>query len=186
MFDWFYSDPHFGHKRICELAYRPFASAEEMNAELVRRYQESVRSSDLVLWCGDCFFTSFEESKKILSSLPGRKALVIGNHDRSAARMAAMGFEIVVSELQLRVGDHPVRVSHYPYQYASRPEDEKRYVKRMPQPKPGEALIHGHTHSKKRVNGRAIHVGVDAWDFAPVHCSEVIDLVENVLRKGGE
>lgn len=36
--DFITSDTHFGHARIIELASRPFASVEEMDAELIRRW----------------------------------------------------------------------------------------------------------------------------------------------------
>lgn len=35
--DFITSDTHFSHARIIELAGRPFTSAEEMDAELIRR-----------------------------------------------------------------------------------------------------------------------------------------------------
>ena len=51
--DFVTSDQHFSHARISELAERPFATVEEMNAELVRRWNEVVRADDTVLHLGD-------------------------------------------------------------------------------------------------------------------------------------
>lgn len=36
--DFITSDTHFSHVRISELAGRPFATVEEMDAELIRRW----------------------------------------------------------------------------------------------------------------------------------------------------
>ena len=37
---WFTSDTHFGHKEIIRFTGRPFASVEEMDRELIRRWNE--------------------------------------------------------------------------------------------------------------------------------------------------
>jgi calcineurin-like phosphoesterase family protein len=44
----FYSDPHFGHTNIIKYCDRPFASVDEMNEELVARYNASVGPDDFV------------------------------------------------------------------------------------------------------------------------------------------
>ena len=46
-------DTHFGHRRINELAGRPFATVEEMDAELFRRWNAVVGVDDVVLHLGD-------------------------------------------------------------------------------------------------------------------------------------
>lgn len=40
--DFVTSDTHFSHARISELANRPFSTVEEMDAELIRRWNEAV------------------------------------------------------------------------------------------------------------------------------------------------
>lgn len=117
---------------------------------------------------------NFEGSKKILDSLNGRKALVVGNHDRSAGKMVEMGFEFVVDEMTLRLAEHTVRVSHYPYFNEG---EEVRFPHLRPKRIKGQALIHGHTHSKTQRIGTAIHVGVDAHNFAPVSTKRITALV---------
>ncbi len=53
--DFVTSDQHFGHARISELAERPFATVEEMNAELARRWNDVVGPDGFVnvLWPRD-------------------------------------------------------------------------------------------------------------------------------------
>lgn len=50
--DYVTSDTHFSHARISDLAARPFASAAEMDAELVRRWNRTVGPDDVVLHLG--------------------------------------------------------------------------------------------------------------------------------------
>lgn len=54
--DYVTSDTHFSYARISELADRPFASAAEMDAELVRRWNDTVGHDDVVLHLGDVAF----------------------------------------------------------------------------------------------------------------------------------
>ena len=44
----FTADPHFGHTNIIRYENRPFASAEEMDQELIRRWNETVSPEDTV------------------------------------------------------------------------------------------------------------------------------------------
>ena len=134
-----------------------------------------VEPSDIVLFVGDVFFTNVEESKRILTSMNGRKLLVLGNHDRSASAMAQIGFDVVVSELNMQIAERRIRVNHFPY-WENRGDDDRDKEKR-PRRVKGEVLIHGHTHSTKRRDGNSIHVGVDAWGYRPVKMSEVEGLV---------
>ena len=174
MFSHFYSDPHFGHKGMLKYAQRPYQSVDQMNAALIANYNSVVGEEDCVLWLGDCFFMSFDKSKAILDSLKGSKALVIGNHDRSANRMAAMGFSFVSEEAHINIAGRAVKVSHYPYQWGAVDQRTLPYPVRQYK---GEILMHGHTHSARRVQGRSIHVGCDAWNWSPVPLYAIKQLI---------
>ena len=50
---WFISDTHFGHENIIRFCNRPFQNAEEMNAELIRRWRETVPEDGIVFHLGD-------------------------------------------------------------------------------------------------------------------------------------
>lgn len=54
-------------------------------------------------------------------------------------------------------------------------EDAKQYRLRDE----GRWLLHGHTHQPERIRGREIHVGLDAWDLAPVNEGTIAKLIEN-------
>ncbi len=177
MFDYFYSDPHVGHKNIIGYCNRPFSSIAEHDAELVKRYNAKVSPGQTVLWVGDAFFCAPNRAKDIMQCLNGNKVLVQGNHDKSPTRMLEIGFSWVVpAQLILQIKGVTCIVCHYPPANSTERYDE-RYLDRRPKPAKGELVIHGHSHEKtKRVDNR-IHVGVDAWDYAPVSWAEVEALV---------
>lgn len=49
----FTSDLHFGHENVLRFDSRPFATVEEMDSELIRRWNAKVGRGDLVYVLGD-------------------------------------------------------------------------------------------------------------------------------------
>lgn len=191
LFDAYWSDPHFNHYNVINYSRRPFQTLEEMNRELIRRYNQIVRPSDTCLWVGDCFFGPAEAAAEIMSQLNGRKALVRGNHDGPASRMAKLGFDLVVDRMTLNLAGHLVRVSHRPYagmkslepRDTSKTTDQDDTAVIWQRNGSKELLIHGHTHSTRRREGMAIHVGVDAWDYAPATHEEIVALIREAQQQ---
>lgn len=85
---WFTSDHHFGHKNIIEFSKRPFANADEMNAEMVKRWNEKVGQDDLVYHLGDFALMSSGKVRQLRAQLNGRICLITGNHESSALECA--------------------------------------------------------------------------------------------------
>jgi calcineurin-like phosphoesterase family protein len=162
---------------MLKYAQRPYQSVDQMNAALIANYNSVVGEEDCVLWLGDCFFVSFHESKTILDSLNGTKALLLGNHDRSVNRMTEMGFSFVSEIAHINIAGVPVKVCHYPYKSGACDDRKLNYP--MKQFKK-EILIHGHTHSARRVQGRSIHVGCDAWNWSPAPVRAITKLINNL------
>lgn len=179
--DFFYSDPHFGHANIIEYCQRPFTDVEQMNTELVRRYNAVVQPGDVVLWCGDCFFKGDPaRAKNILAEMAGTKLLVVGNHDKSPTAMAEMGFSLVLREGVLNIAGRTCRVNHFPYAPDPKYERPDRFKELRPRRVPGEILLHGHTHSKNRVNGNQINLSIDAWEYGPASFGQIDALVRGI------
>lgn len=78
------ADTHFNHKRIIEYCKRPYSNVEEMNEDLIRKWNNVVSKNDIVIHVGDFGFGSFDELKDIFDRLNGNKYLVMGNHDLRA------------------------------------------------------------------------------------------------------
>lgn len=53
---WLTSDTHLFHHRVIEYCHRPFACVEEMNEEMITRWNPVVHKDDIVFHLGDfCF-----------------------------------------------------------------------------------------------------------------------------------
>lgn len=206
---WFTADAHLGHARIVELTGRPFADSDEMDAAIVDAWNQMIRPADMV-WClGDMAMGDIDRSLGLIGQLHGRKHLISGNHDRTfagyghrdpkavdgwvtryrevfASVHTSRNFQLhprkaVPVQIPLGFGLAPVLLSHFPYEGDTQDADRFREFRpKRPRGKPAPVLIHGHTHSGERVGDRMVHVGMDAWDCAPVHVDEVSELVRGL------
>ena len=78
----FSADPHFGHRRICELAARPFTDVTTMNEMIVANWNSVVSPDDEAWILGDIALGPIMESLEYVGRLNGTKHMVWGNHDR--------------------------------------------------------------------------------------------------------
>ena len=113
---WFTSDTHFGHENIIRFCNRPFINAAEMNAELIRRWRETVPDDGIIFHLGDFAHGSSRLWNDILNALPGHKYLILGNHDMKAIRQGFMShFELVTQQMTIRVGGQAIVLNHNPF-----------------------------------------------------------------------
>lgn len=80
------SDTHFGHAGVCRFTHedtgvkiRPWTDPDEMDEEMVKRWNETVRPNDKVYHLGDVVIN--RKSLGIMRRLNGDKVLIRGNHD---------------------------------------------------------------------------------------------------------
>jgi len=80
------SDTHFGHTGVCRFTrndgvtkLRPWDNADEMDEEMVQRWNERVKPTDKVYHLGDVVIN--RRALGIMRRLNGDKVLIRGNHD---------------------------------------------------------------------------------------------------------
>ena len=81
------SDTHFGHAGVCRFTHpddatvklRPWTDPDEMDEEMIRRWNDRVRPSDKVYHLGDVVIN--RRALPTLARLNGDKVLIRGNHD---------------------------------------------------------------------------------------------------------
>ena len=70
----FISDTHFGHQNIIKYADRPFLDIDEMDKEMIKRWNKVVHANDTVWFLGDLScHRSKRYMKKVLKKLKGHK-----------------------------------------------------------------------------------------------------------------
>lgn len=183
---WLTSDLHFGHENIIRYCDRPFADVDEMDDELVRRWNERVAPDDVVWVLGDVALGPIHASLRKVAALAGEKHLVAGNHDRCwpgnrkherwIEEYRDAGFVEIVTTAEIDLGDGLVLPAcHFPYRGDS--HDDDRFVPYRPVDD-GGWLLHGHVHERWKVDDRQINVGCDVWDYAPVAAAALRALVD--------
>lgn len=158
---WFTADHHFGHKRIIELAKRPFDSVEQMDEQLIDNWNKRVAKTDLVYHLGDF---AFADHTPYLMRLNGRKRLIRGNHDHSNRAKTTAGWENV-SDIEYITIDG---VSLVLFHYAMRVWNRSHY---------GAIQLYGHSHGSLPGDSQSCDVGVDCWNYHPV----TLDVIMNNL-----
>jgi calcineurin-like phosphoesterase family protein len=185
------SDHHFWHANVIRYCSRPYASVEEMNEMLVKNWNDVVGPDDTVYHLGD-FSMAFRSVELYTKRLMGKKILICGNHDfchpvnrksrhpenraKWIQKYLENGWDEVHEHMTLDIpGVAVVNLSHMPYADPD-PSQDQRYLKwRLKDD--GRWLLCGHVHEKWKQRGKMINVGVDVWDYKPVHVDEISKLI---------
>lgn len=79
------SDTHFYHGNIIKYCHRPYKDVEQMNIDIIHKWNSVIGKNDVVWHLGDFAFFSkkdHERVERIISKLNGTINLLLGNHDR--------------------------------------------------------------------------------------------------------
>jgi calcineurin-like phosphoesterase family protein len=183
------SDTHFGHAGVCrfthpddpEVKLRPWSDPDEMDEEMVRRWNERVRPTDKVYHLGDVVIN--RRALRTLHRLNGDKVLIRGNHDIFRDEEYRTYFR----ELRAYHVLNGMILSHIPVHEAS--------LGRF------GVNIHGHLHASRVKRARGVDaktgavlygtdndlryhcVCVEQTDFAPILLDDVYKRIQD---EGGE
>lgn len=174
---WFTADNHFFHARIIEYCDRPYRSVEEMNADLVARWNDRVAPGDRVYHLGDIAMYQRGQEEPLLdlvNQLHGQIHLIRGNHDRDkAVRLYRQLKNIVQIQdyLRIKVGGGRIVLCHYALRVW---HGSHR----------GAWHLYGHSHGTLSTNydSLSFDVGVDVQDYRPISFEEVEALMESEHR----
>ncbi|MEK8088740.1 hypothetical protein [Thermithiobacillus plumbiphilus] len=157
----FTADSHFGHDRIIEYCNRPFASAAQMDAGLIQRWNARVGVQDTVYHLGDFTLKKPTYAQNILRQLHGTKHLIIGNHDHAADHTlwasAALAADLTVNGRRLYLCHYPLR--EWPGMWR------------------GALHLYGHVHGSYLPLPGSMDVGADVWGGWPVTLEEILPTI---------
>jgi len=175
---WFTSDQHYGHANIIKYCGRPYSNTQEMELDLIAKFNAVVKPEDVVWHLGD-FAMNEDVVPQILPRLLGQHRLVAGNHDKchsknkksteAVKRYLGYGFKEVVEIAEL----HPFKLCHIPY-------GDSRYPGSSI-PDTGDWLLCGHIHEQWKLKDKMINVGVDVWGMSPVSLETLV-----AIKKAGK
>ena len=180
------SDLHFNHDREFVWKVRGFESVQEMNEEIVKRFNFVVKPDDDVYILGDlCLGGGGPEvlaaNKALIESLNGRLHIIRGNHDTDPrVRMyetCANVVDVVKWADMLHYRGYHFYLSHFPTLTGNL---EKENLKQC------TCNLFGHTHQTTNFHldmPFMVHVGVDSHRCFPVSLDDIIENMKAKVRE---
>ena len=143
-----------------------------MNNHLVKNWNACVGADDEIYILGDFAFGNGRDANYILRQLAGKKYLVKGNHDH--LYLEDKDFDLSLFEW---VKDfHILRHEHCDFALFHYP------ILEWPGFYEGAYHLYGHVHNRTpqmlhNLTGKAVNVGVDVQNFAPVSIQDILTQV---------
>jgi calcineurin-like phosphoesterase family protein len=159
------ADTHLGHANIIKYCNRPFVDVNDMDNNIIMKWNNAVTHDDTVFVLGDFAF-----NKGYKSVLNGNVILLRGNHDSVKPKPC-------IESIKIRNEGHTFHLTHKP-EHAD----------------PCVVTLCGHVHQLWKIlwvgGFPIINVGVDVWDFMPVSmerinafiCDETQKRVKTVVK----
>ena len=173
----FTSDTHFGHANIIKYCDRPFVDVDEMNKIMVQNINHYCGPDDTLIHLGDfCWWREGQLAQWRDTLVCNDIRLVLGNHDAKKPGghpdpMLYKYFESVweMHELSVRLpasGENQhIVLCHYPLRSWNRKFH-------------GSWHLYGHAHQHDASWGKSLNMGVDQWEYRPVHLREIEEKME--------
>jgi len=165
---WLISDTHFNHELILTFKdyvgkpVRPFANVQEMNECMLDNWNSVVKAEDTVYHLGDVLFghNKVDWLDYNFSKLPGKKHLILGNHDN--VKFLAPFFKSI-NLWEVLPG---MVLSHTPL-HAQTLAESKRW---------GDPVlnVHGHIHTNPSPEGPYKCVSVEQINYTPINIEELV------------
>ena len=158
----FTADTHFGHQNIIKFCDRPYKTIEEMDAEIIRRWNSVVGKNDIIYHLGDFSYRS-SEFDKYFDQLNGKIIIILGNHDKLARQNKHKFYKAHEGFLETKIMELSFTLCHY----AMRTWNKSHY---------GAYHLYGHSHGTLPDDRMTLSFdcGVDTHGFYPYSLDEVL------------
>lgn len=199
---YFTADTHFGHGNIIQFCERPYRNVEEMDADLIHQWQDTVGDDDDVYHIGDVTLADFKTFTEYVRELTGQLHIIPGSHDTRWLHVwnervtwleedtlatsvknvkTASGHQVLVyqplhSMLKDSYKDLMDEEQAPPTivlcHYAMRTWDRSHY---------NSWHLYGHSHGDLPSIGMSMDVGVDVWGYKPISLPLIAEKMQ-ILR----
>jgi len=155
------SDTHFGHTNLEKMGVRPSGFEDK----IVKNWNQSVSSDDLVIHLGDYIVGKESAKKHIIHGLNGNKVLVIGNHDkRSIPCYLNNGFDFVCYSFTWKYFGLKILFTHAPSEIGT-----------------NDLNIHGHLHNGRhrdefKLTDKHVLFSLEQQNYTPVPLKTLIKM----------
>jgi len=152
---YFNSDLHLGHRRVIEFHDRFRAQCmgveniDEHDQKIYDYWNDTVKKNDVIFILGDLGY-----DLSVLGKLPGRKKLLLGNHDERHITEYLEIFDDIIGPIKYK--RH--WLSHFPI------HESELYHR---------PVIHGHTHSTGVAHELYVNVSVEMTRGKPVNYQDI-------------
>ncbi len=181
----FISDLHFGHKYVIAFDKRPFKDVQEMETEMIRRWNAKVSPEDHVFVVGDMFGkVTTAHAGEIVHTLNGKIHLIRGNHDPKGELFESLFEEVVPSKaIRVRVrGEKQIVIMRHRLLPIFKGNNE------------GVVQLYGHTHGSAVADLEDRYIHFMNWLGVPMHSFNVgacrmnyePRTLEEILEEAGE
>lgn len=172
----FTSDLHLGHFNSIKHNNRPFSSVEQMEEEIIKRWNKKVSPTDTVYVLGDvCWGWNSNKIQDVMKKLNGFKYLIIGNHDKLNPHKLSNSWVEIVPYKEVKIDNQWYILSHYPIA-----EWNGCWY--------GSIHLYGHCHGHFNLaeftqytnhkNTKCMDIGVDTNNFEPYSLDEIKEKLE--------
>lgn len=182
------SDWHLNSEIVRQTSHRPWKTAEEMNAAILRMTYDKAQSADQIIHVGDLIQSGKDRGteiakdhqlkwEQIFRKCACQLICIEGNHDSSN------DVPFICRSMKTRVGNYNVTVGHYPtWQEKAAGTFDSGTAKRP--------AIHicGHVHEAFKVSFDKghyvlnINVGIDAHKYKLLSESDLVELIDKAIR----
>ena len=168
---YYISDTHFNHENIIKICNRPYNNVNEMNEDIIKRWNNKVKPEDEVYFLGDFSHKcSQQDAFEILKRLNGKKYFIKGNHDKisfvNSLRNSKL-VEWVKDYAEINDNNRMVVLFHYPIEDWNGQYHGSYHI---------FGHIHNNTHNNYKIIDRRYNVGVEVIDYDPKSLDELIEL----------
>jgi calcineurin-like phosphoesterase family protein len=179
----FTSDAHFGHTNVIRYNNRPYKSANEMDADLIDRWNSVVQPKEVIYHVGDFTLEGWQYAASVLAKLNGEIHLIRGSHDDRWIKnfqpmKSATGDRVIlepsmvveVSNIWKADGhDLPLVLCHYAMTV-------------WPRSHYGALHMFGHSHGRlleSLRSPRSLDIGVDCWNYTPISFEQFVEALKS-------